>query len=413
MKLIISAKKTIHLQTYIFMMDEFGKQVHTELKNAATRGVNVFLLVDGVGTRLLDKNSELELIRSGVHFEKFNQFQIRWLYSWGRRLHHKILLIDEEYCFTGGINVLQAQTDFIPQLDFALLIQGPALVRLTQYCQLIFQRSSAKKIFFASPVKSSSTANGVELKFLVNDWVYRRWQITKQYAHLTKKAKTEITIINSYFFPRKSFMNQLVAAAKRGVRVRLILPKFSDWPNYILASEFLYAYFLKNGVEIYLWEKSILHGKIATIDNSWATIGSFNLNYTSYQQNLEMNVNIYSEDFTLLLKKEINEIIANGCERLDPKDFINNCSLKKKSLRLFYYIVLSVIANLSIGLIFQEDNNSENKFNNLFRITGSFLFFVLGMIITMNSLLKGFPFFVISFFIFYKQINSNKKKETF
>lgn len=412
--LIRNAKKSIHLQTYIFMMDGFGSLVHHELTMAALRGVQVFLLVDSVGSRLFDHQSEMPLIQAGVHFLRFNGIQIKWLYSWGRRLHHKILLVDEQVSFIGGINVLSGfdAGSVVPQLDFAIFLEGPVTTRLTQYCQMIYKKASRKKIHFPLIAPSLSFPNGIDLKILVNDWVYRRWQITKQYSHLTKKAKHEITIINSYFFPRKSFMKQLVQAAQRGVRVRLILPKYSDWPSYILASEFLYAYFLRNGVEIYVWKKSILHGKMATIDEHWATIGSFNLNYTSYQQNLEMNVNIYSKKLTRHLKEEIENNIITGCEKLDARDFIEKCSFKIRVLRLFYYIVLSIIANFSIGLTYQEDDSKRNKFYNLMRIVGSIFFFILGIIGAILPIIPGIPFLIISFLLVYKQIISNKKKET-
>jgi cardiolipin synthase len=413
LKLIQQSKKTIHLQTYIFMMDNFGSLVHKELLNAASRGVDVYLLVDSIGSRLLDQKSETVLINAGVHFMRFNKIQIKWPYSWGRRLHHKVLIIDDETSFVGGINVYDGVNDQfnIPQLDFAVLLKGPVIIRLTHYCQMIYKKAAHRKMTFPVVVKSPPIPNGVEVKILVNDWVYRRWQITKQYSLLTTKAKNEITIINSYFFPRKTFMKQLVDASRRGVKVRLILPKFSDWPKYILASEFLYAYFLKNGVEIYLWKKSILHGKMATIDDNWITIGSFNLNYTSYQQNLEINININSDKLTTQLKKEIEEMIITGCEKLDVKDFTHKCSLKTKALRLFYYLILSIIANFSIGFIYQEDNNKENKRYKILRIIGTLFFFMLGIIGTILPTFPGIPFFLISFLLIYKQIINNNKKE--
>lgn len=413
-ELIRSAKKVIHLQTYIFNMDEFGSRVHAELIKAAQRKVQVFVLVDSVGSRLLDLKSEEKLIEAGIHFQRFNSFQIKWLYSWGRRLHHKILLVDQDSCFVGGINVLSSCNkgcDY-PHLDFSVYLKGPVIPRLSQYCQMIFKIAYRKKIHFPHIPSAPDHPGDIDVKIMVNDWVYRRWQITKQYTHLAKKAKEEITIINSYFFPRKTFMKQLVAARKRGVKVRLILPKYSDWPNYILASEYLYAYFLKNNVEIYQWKKSILHGKLATIDDHWATIGSFNLNYTSYQQNMEMNVNIYSTEFTANLKQQIEDIIQNGCDKLEAATFLKKSSLSIRAQRLFYYIILSIVANFSIGLIYQEDNNKENRFYNLLRIVGSIFFFILGVIGVVLPVIPGIPFFLISFLLVYKQILMNRKKES-
>ncbi|MGZ3809040.1 MAG: phospholipase D-like domain-containing protein, partial [Bacteriovorax sp.] len=404
LNLIKNAKTVIHLQTYIFTMDEFGSLVHAELINAIQRKVQVYLLIDSVGSRFFDQKAEQELVNAGVNFLRFNSIQIKWLYSWGRRLHHKILLVDQEASLIGGINVnstINKMTNSY-QLDFAVFLKGPVILRLSQYCQMIYKMASRKKVHFPPLIAPQSYPEGSAVKLLVNDWVYRRWQITKHYTHLAEKAREEITIINSYFFPRRTFMKQLVAAAKRGVRVRLILPKYSDWPSYILASEFLYDYFLKGGVEIYQWNKSILHGKLATIDDHWATIGSFNLNYTSYQQNLEMNVNVYSKEFASELKKNIDTIIKEGCDKLDARTFVTKSPLKIRIERLFYYIVLSVVANFSIGLIYQEDNNKENRFYNLLRIVGSLFFFILGILGLILPLMPGIPFLCISFFLVYK-----------
>lgn len=412
LSLIKNAKQVIHLQTYIFWMDQFGAVVQKELIKAAKRKVQVYVLVDSVGSRLLPLEAEEELIKGGVHFVKFNSLRFDWLYRWGRRLHHKVLLVDDDVALIGGINVAHSEEkNGGIQLDFAISLKGPVIPRLSQYCQNIFKMAYNKKIVFPKVHHHThGYPEGADVKILINDWVFRRWQITRHYMKLTHKAKNEITIINSYFFPRKSFMKQLVAARKRGVRVRLILPKYSDWPSYILASEYLYSYFLKNDVEIYQWSKSILHGKLATIDDHWATIGSFNLNYTSYQQNLEMNVNIYSEAFVGDLKKMIDEVIVPGSIKLDAETF-RASPLMIRIRRFLNYILLSLIANFSIGLIYQEDNNKENRFYNLLRIVGSLIFLCLGIIGTLVPVIPGFPFFIISFLLVYKQILENNRRE--
>lgn len=412
--LISAAKEVVHLQTYIFWEDEFGSRVKQELIKATERKVQVYVLVDSVGSRLLPLAAEEEMKKAGIHFLRFNSLHFEWTYRWGRRLHHKILLIDEEAALVGGINVTYtcAENSLYPQLDFAVLLKGPIIPRLSQYCELIYKSSTSSKISFPKlQYTAQSFPDGISVKILVNDWVFRRWQITKHYTKLTKKAKNEITIINSYFFPRKTFMKQLVQARKRGVRVRLILPKYSDWPSYILASEYLYSYFLKNDVEIYQWTKSILHGKLATIDDHWATVGSFNLNYTSYQQNLEMNVNVYSAEFTTHLKEKIDDIISTGCVKLEAKSFAVNSPLSLRIKRLFYYLILALVANFSIGLIYQEDNNKENRFYNLLRIVGAIFFLVLGLIGAILPVIPGFPFFIIAFLLVYKQILMNNKRE--
>lgn len=412
LNLIQNAKQSIHLQTYIFENDKFGQAVQTELKKAAQKGVEVYLLIDSVGSMNFGELPEKELVEAGVHFCRFNGLQFKWLGQWGRRLHHKVLLVDHIQALIGGINVVSSsykEKEMPHQLDFAVYIEGPVTAALTKYCQVVFSKSSKKRIKYKKDVTQRKLdINGVELKISINDWIYQRWQITKQYSELTKTAKKEIIILNSYFFPRKKFMKQLAAAAKQGVRVRLILPKISDWPSYVLATQYLYNYFLKNNVEIYQWKESIMHGKMATIDGSWSTIGSFNLNYTSYQQNLEMNVDIYSHSFTEQLNKKLQQLVDSGCEKIDASEFIEKAPFKIRFLRFVCYIILNLVANFSIGLAFQEEEK-RSRFYKRFRIAASLSFFILGIIGAILPVMPGIPFFIVSLLLVYRQVIFNNK----
>lgn len=417
-ELINDAEKSIHLQTYIFQMDVFGRRVHEALIRAGQRGVQVYLLFDSVGSRELLRSDYQALVDGGVHAQRFNGINIKWLYQWGRRLHHKILLIDHKKALVGGINVTTSGYGHQgpnQQLDFAVLLEGPVIAELVSYCEFVFSKAggdlSRKKSYSMPPLQKPKNL-GYDVRISINDWVYRRWQITRQYSSWTKKAQKKITIINSYFFPRRRFMRRLAEAAGRGVRVRLILPGLSDWPSYILASQYLYSYFLRHGVEIYQWKKSILHGKLATIDGEFATIGSYNLNYTSYQQNLEMNVDFYSSELTGHLDDTIDELIKVGCEKVDPADFDHAASLKIRFLRLFYYLILSVIANFSVILTYQEEGHGHkrNKYFNLFCIVAAVICLILGIIGAVLPAIPGFPFFVIGFLLVYRQLLFYKKK---
>lgn len=398
-ELIKKAQSSIHLQTYIFLLDDFGKRVASELNKAALRGVKVYLLVDGIGSKDLGEKAEMDLVNSGVYFCRFNSFKLKWFHKLGRRLHHKVLLVDEQVAIIGGINV-QTEESFPPQLDFAILIEGPLIVEMANYCKIVFKKAYAQPSllnFVVSKKIKNSEITGYKARILVNDWLLGRSKITQQYAQRTTTAKEQITIINPYFFPRRKFMRQLSAAALRGVRVRLILPKHSDWPTYILASEHLYNYFLKANVEIYQWTKSKLHGKLATVDNNWTTVGSFNLNYTSYQQNLEMNIDIISSEYTQIINSEIESIIKNGCKKIDQNDFNSNAPIKIKIKRFFFYLVLSFIASLSIALTFKE---GHSKIFNLINVT-RFIISLSVLIIIITSLIIFIIYQILNgFFIF-------------
>lgn len=412
--LINEAQKEIHLQTYIFEMDEFGTEVHKALMQAAARGVQVYVIIDSMGSFTFTDKAADQLVHAGVHFCRFNGFRFKWLGQWGRRLHHKILLVDQGIAIIGGINVISSsyhKPEVEPQLDFAVQVEGPVTEQLTEYCQIIFKKACAIPNKFIPPVSWPQLPNSlknIEVGISINDWVYRRWKITRQYSKLTKVAQHDILIVNSYFFPRRKFMKQLVKASKRGVKVRLLLPKFSDWPSYVYATQYLYSYFLKNGIEIYQWKKSILHGKLATIDNSWSTVGSFNLNYTSYQQNLEMNVDISSSEFTRALNEKIQKFMLEGCEKIEATDFIAKASLKTRFLRFFFYIILALVANFSIGLAFQEEEK-HNRFYKAMLVLISIALFILGIIGAILPIMPGIPFFVMSFLLIYRQIIFNNK----
>lgn len=416
LNMIAKAQHSIHLQTYIFQMDDFGKTVRIELLRALQRGVKVYVVVDAIGSAKLVFN-EKEWTDAGLFFFKFNGLSFKGLGQWGRRLHHKVLLVDDKHALIGGINVVSnfygkkvPQTEKQTNLDFALYISGPAIRQLAKYCHTILYRTGGPRLeYIPRSFQNEDFPDIKEVPVLIsiNDWIYKRWQITQNYSYLTMQARKEITLVNSYFFPRRKFINQLVQARNRGVRVRLILPKYSDWPTYVLATQYLYSYILKNGIEIYQWNKSLLHGKLASIDDEWCTIGSFNLNYTSYQQNLEINVDIFSTNFTKHVNSILQDIINTGCERITLES-LSRTTFKICFLRFFYYILLSLIANFSVGIAFQEEFNSHRLYRVL-NIAVSLIFLFTGLLGIFIMTLPSLVLFFIGFFMIYRQVQYNNR----
>lgn len=369
LKLIDQAQVCIHLQTYIFTMDHFGQQVQTALIRAARRGVKIYIIVDGIGSNQYSRKSELELQTEDIYFCRFNGVSsFKFLYQWGRRLHHKILLVDQLKAIVGGINVTTSgynHPQIMQQLDFAVYLEGSVVIDLARCCQNIFKNSFDSKINInLQPVQMNLhkyKKSDLKIQLSINDWARQRYQITNQYLHLLDIAETELTIINSYFFPTLLFIKKLIAAKKRGVRIRLILPNMSDWPSVVFASQYLYKYFLDHGFEIYEWNKSVLHGKLATVDGLYSTLGSFNLSHTGFYQNLELNINIKSELFTKNVDILIQDIIDIGCQKITYKSFNLKSTLKIRMLRFLCYVILSAISRLSILFTFQNRNSNRHK----------------------------------------------------
>ncbi len=369
LNLIEQSQLCIHLQTYIFTTDQFGQQVQSALIRAARRGVKIYIVVDSIGSKQYSNKSELELKAENIYFCRFNgMFSFKFLYQWGRRLHHKILLVDQLKAIVGGINVTTSgynHPETLQQLDFAVYLEGPVVIDLARCCQNIFNKSFGTNMninfhpiqFNIQKYKKSD----LKVQLSINDWVHQRYQITNQYLHLLDIAKNELTIINSYFFPTVLFIKKLIAAKKRGVRIRLILPNRSDWPSFVFASQYLYEYFLDHGFEIYEWNKSILHGKLATVDGLYSTLGSFNLSHTGFYQNLELNINIKSAAFTKNIDLLINDIIDIGCQKITYKYFNLKNTPKIRMLRFSCYMILSVISRLSIIFTFQHKYANKHK----------------------------------------------------
>lgn len=412
LQMIREARESLHLQTYIYAEDSFAQAVQQELISASGRGVDVYVVIDSVGSMDFSEMSEKALRAAGVKFCRFNGLRFRWLGQWGRRLHHKILLADNRIAMVGGINVIsesyQNEKNVPHQLDFAAEIEGPASADIARYCQKIFSKACRQREKFKPPVLVPPHSDGVELKISINDWIYRRWHITRQYAELTKVARQDILILNSYFFPRRKFMKQLRDAVKRGVRVRLILPRFSDWPSYVKATQYLYAYFFKHGIEVYEWKNSIMHGKLASVDGKWSTVGSFNLNYTSYQQNLEMNVDVHDAAFTQKLNLYIEKLIKEGCEKIEVQTFTRGSAWPAKLSRFMFYVLLSLIANFSIGLAVQEDQ-SMTPFRRVLLVGAIMVLAVTGLLGLLLPVLPGIPFLIVAIILIYRQVRSNEK----
>jgi cardiolipin synthase len=413
-EMINSAKVCIHLQTYIFEMDHFGQKVFKALIQASKRKVKIFLLVDGFGSKNFKKNDIIQLKNAGVHFAKFNQISINWLSQWGRRLHHKVLIVDNEQAFVGGINVLSTYLSGLtkaPNLDFAVYVKGLSVKRLTLYCQETFRKTEKYKFPFKKiiRIKNFSSFLSTPIMISINDWVYLRRQIAQRYKILVEQSKEEIIIINSYFFPNREFLNLLILAKKRGVAVKLILPMYSDWPSYVFATQYLYGMLLKNGIEIYQWKNSILHGKLILADQTWSSIGSFNLNYTSFQHNLEINVDVFSKKFSQGLQKYIHQIIKHDCEKIEKMTFSRNTTFSQKMKRLFYYVIIKTITNFSEGMIFQEDKDMPRSFKLLI-LTLPYICIIFGLIGIFFPKFPNIVFFILGLTIVFQRMTLSSPK---
>ncbi len=345
--LIETAQICIHIQVYIFENDHTGQSILDKLKKAAQRGVQVFLVIDAYASSGITPQLIAHIRNAGIYVKTFAPLHISKL-KIGRRLHHKIVLIDNHVALIGGINIANKYkgVNELPWLDVAVRVSGPVCKDLQKICISIWP-SRLRKLILKSTFPSTKE-NNIRLRVIQNDWWRKRIEISGAYNNAFRRSRQNITIVASYFLPGTTKRKLLIEAAQRGVNVTLVTGGFSDVPFLKPAIEYLYKTLLQSGVNIYEWNKSVLHAKFATIDGIWTTVGSHNLNALSDYGSLEANIEIMDESFAQHTELEITRIIEEGCTQINANAFIENTNWFKQAYRWTSY----GLVRLSLVLLF-------------------------------------------------------------
>jgi cardiolipin synthase A/B len=326
-ELIESAEHTFHLQTYIYDEDETGIVVATALKKAALRGVKVYLLVDGYASQGLSKDFIDDLKSSGVQFRWFEPILKSRHFYFGRRLHIKLAVADGYYSLVGGINISNKYNDMpeVPAwLDWAVLSKGQISAQLNDIAVRIWNRSDwnpqRKNIRDVLP-KIELPKEECSIRVRVNDWVRGRNQISRSYLEMLRNAEHSVMIMSSYFLPGRAIKRNMVAAVKRGVKIKIIIAGYSDVMVAKHAERWMYAWLFRHGIEIYEYQKNVLHAKISTYDRKWVTVGSYNLNNLSAFASIELNLDIMNDDFAVKAETALQKIIEEDCKLVVKDEF--------------------------------------------------------------------------------------------
>lgn len=337
---ILAAQRVVHLQTYIYALDETGLLIGNALMQAARNGVEVNVLLDGFGSKELPKSYVYTLEQTGVQVMFYRPKISPWTLKTRRlrRLHRKVAVIDDQIGFVGGINVIDDQhvpNQTPPRVDYALQITGPVVVEMIDNVNQLW-RSMAwlnlqrVKQHMEDGKKQAAVhvaTGGMKAAYVIRNNVLHRRDIETAYLDAINQATSEILIANAYFLPGKRFRNALVAAAKRGVSVKLLLQGRKEY-FLMFATHAFYPYFLRTGVEIYEYRKSFMHSKVAVIDSDWATVGSSNIDPFSLLLSLEANVVVLDAQFAAELKQEIVTSIQHAY-RITPDTWAHESRIKR------------------------------------------------------------------------------------
>ncbi|HUM65526.1 MAG TPA: phospholipase D-like domain-containing protein [Chitinophagaceae bacterium] len=327
-KLIADARHSIHLHTYIFGNDETGNMVAHQLIEAAGRGVKIYMLVDGYASSSLPSNFIKSLTDAGIEFRFFKPlFKSHTLY-FGRRLHHKVIVVDGINALVGGINIADRYNDTPDEpawLDLAVYVYGDAAKELYTLCCRLWTRRRSRRFALPDtlPPKAAyiETRNNCQVRVRRNDWVKRKQEIFKTYLEIFRSSKKNITILCSYFMPGTSFRKALERAARRGVCIRVVLTGQSDVPISKYAERYLYRWMLRNKIQIYEYKPCVVHAKMAIADEQLLTIGSFNINNISAYASIELNLDINEPAFSKQVHEELEGIISKECDVIDSNTY--------------------------------------------------------------------------------------------
>jgi cardiolipin synthase len=321
-KLIDNARYTIHFHVYIFDEDETGNNIARHLLQAAARGVKIYLLLDGYASQKISDELIGQFAKAGIHFRWFNPvFRFRTFY-FGRRLHHKIFVADAVFSLVGGVNISNRYNDLPNQpawLDWALHTEGEVSAELQQLCASIWMNAGWPRRYKIKPLLLLPDVSFEEeclVRMRRNDWVRRKIQVTRSYLEMFARARKEIIIMSSYFLPGNIFRKAIAKAAKRGVKLIVIVAGESDVTLSKAAERYWYNWLLRINADIYEYNPSNMHAKLSMYDEEWVTIGSYNVNDLSAYASIELNMDIKNKTFAADTHKKLMEIIAKDCTKV-------------------------------------------------------------------------------------------------
>jgi len=349
---IEQATDEVWLATYIFHNDPAAMGMALALRAAAARGVAVHLVVDGFGCLNTLPALRAVLAGSAVQLEVFRPLD-RW-YAWLqpgqlRRLHQKLCVCDASVAFVGGINIIDDRLDIYhgwtdtPRLDFAVQITGPLAEPVRNTTRAMWARAHMarawrqevrelvrsrrpireaaqliRELRGSSELEAAPAQDGMNVAFIVRDNFRQRRAIERSYVQAIRRARFQVDIAVPYFYPGQMFRRVLRQAARRGVRVRLLLQGKVDFRVAALAARALYDELRANGVQVFEYTPAFLHAKVALVDDNWATVGSSNIDPLSLLLNLEANVVVNDPAFTRDLAARFDAAFAVSAEVTGP-----------------------------------------------------------------------------------------------
>ncbi|WP_419954970.1 cardiolipin synthase [Neobacillus niacini] len=324
-----NAQNHIHILFYIVRDDQFSQQFFDILKAKAREGIEVRLLVDQIGSHKVKKPAIRELRNAGVQFAFSNRIRLPFLfYSSQVRNHRKISIIDGKIGYLGGYNIGKEYIDQDPKLspwrDYHLKITGESVPFLQREFFIDWNEYASDHVIVDSRYAPRQPKGTVPHQFVPTEAGF----LEEKYFHFIENAKKSITIGTPYFIPSKKLMDELLRAAKRGIKITIVVPYITD---HMLVQEASYRYLRKMllaGAQVFQYKNGFYHAKSIIIDDHLCDIGSANFDKRSLFLNKEINCYFFDpafvERFRGVLHKDILDSKPLKLEDLNKPNFLRS-----------------------------------------------------------------------------------------
>ncbi|WP_374590543.1 cardiolipin synthase ClsB [Aquabacterium sp.] len=349
------AEREVWLATYIVHNDAAVQALTAALARAVRRGVQVHVVADGFGSLHTVSSTLAHWAAAGVAVAVYRP--VRGWWNWLkpghlRRLHMKLCVVDGQVGFVGGVNLIDDRIDLRhgrseqPRLDYSVQVSGPVVAPIEQTTRAMWTRAQVGRDWrdelaelmrgpgrlvrarglmrqlrmgLAQDRREAFTEAAhaqapMRAAFVVRDNLRQRRTIERSYIDAIARARQRIDLVSPYFYPGHAFRRALRKAARRGVQVRLLLQGKIDYRFAAMAARVLYGELLGAGVRIFEYTPAFLHAKVAIVDDSWATVGSSNIDPLSLLVNLEANVIVRDSGFVAELAGELDVDFAASSE---------------------------------------------------------------------------------------------------
>jgi cardiolipin synthase len=309
---IRSAQTNITFETFVFR-DGVGATFVEELSNAARRGVTVHMLLDWLGSRTMNQSLLSAARAAGCDLQIYHPPSWYHLGRLNNRTHRKLLIVDGKVGFTGGVGMGIEWKDGLrgmpPWRETHFRAEGPVVAQMQAVFVDNWIKTTGRVLHGAEYFPKLVAVGNMDAQMFGSSPVGGSESMHLMVLLALTAAKTSIDIENAYFVPDRLTVEALCSAARRGVRVRIVVAgRHTDARIGRWAAQGLYGELLEAGIQLYEYQPTMMHCKVLVIDGMWSSVGSANFDDRSFRLNDEANLNVFSEE---LAREQIELIDAD------------------------------------------------------------------------------------------------------